>query len=202
MHGHLFNPRDIDKLEDPARLEWLPPLEVARLLGLAPGARIADIGAGSGYFSIPFARLTSPARLYAVDLQPEMLEILRSKLGRPGTPSNIELLEGSSSATNLKAASCDLVFLANVWHEIDDHAAALREAARILAQGGRVAILDWRSDVDRPPGPPLEHRIPAGEVASFLASSGWIVSLEAEVGRYSYIVVAARPSEPSPPLAC
>jgi ubiquinone/menaquinone biosynthesis C-methylase UbiE len=191
MSGHRFNPKDLGKLDDPKRLEWLPPLEVARLLGLTPGVRVADVGAGSGFFAIPFAGITAPATLHAVDVQPEMLEILRSKLRQPGRPANIELVEGFSEASTLAAASFDLAFLANVWHEIGDRPAALQESARILAKGGRIAILDWRADVDQPPGPPLDHRVPRGEVSALLAASGWNVSLETDVGRYSYIVVAS-----------
>ena len=194
MHGHVFNPRDLHKLEDPERLNWLPPDEVARMLGIAAGMRVADIGAGSGFFAIPFARRTSPARLLAVDLQPAMLEILRTKLQQHGSPANIELIEGAADATNLASDGCDLAFLANVWHEVEDQAAVLREVARILAPGGRLAILDWRTDVQQPPGPPIEHRIAAGQVAATLSSAGWKVRLTAEVGSHSYLAVGSPPS--------
>jgi len=194
MPGHIFNPKDLHKLEDPARLVSMPPEDVVRILGLTSGLHVADVGAGSGFFAIPFARAIGPARLFAVDLQTEMLEILRAKLAQPGAPRNIELVLGAASATHLATASCDLVFLGNVWHELDDRPAALREAARILAPGGRVAILDWRADRPQPPGPPVEHRIAAGEAASTLTSAGWTVSKTADIGQYSYLIVAAPPS--------
>jgi ubiquinone/menaquinone biosynthesis C-methylase UbiE len=172
----------------------MPPEDVMRILGLTSGLRVADVGAGSGFFAIPFARAIAPARLFAVDLQPEMLEILRTKLEQPGAPRNIELVRGAASATHLGTASCDLVFLGNVWHELDDRPAALRESARILAPGGRVAILDWRADRPQPPGPPVEHRIAAGEAASTLTSAGWTVSKTADIGQYSYLIAASPPS--------
>jgi ubiquinone/menaquinone biosynthesis C-methylase UbiE len=168
---------------------------VMRILGLTSGVRVADVGAGSGFFAIPFARAIAPTRLFAVDLRPQMLEILRAKLEQPGAPRNIEPVRGAASATHLGTASCDLVFLGNVWHELDDRPAALRESARILAPGGRVAILDWRTDRPQPPEPSVEHRIAAGETASTLTSAGWTVSRPADIGQYSYLIVA------SPPLA-
>jgi len=172
MSERIFNPSNIHKLEDPERLNWLPPQDVIRLLDLTSAMSIADIGAGSGFFALPFARAIEPGgRLFAVDLQPEMLEFLRVKLRSAGSPRNLELVTGEATATNLDDASCDLVFLGNVWHELDDHARVLREMARILRSGGRVAILDWRTDVPNPPGPPAGHRV-AADVGEHLPAGG------------------------------
>jgi ubiquinone/menaquinone biosynthesis C-methylase UbiE len=193
MSDKVFNPANISRLEDPERLVWLPPGEIAGQLALTPGINIADIGAGTGFFAIPFAHAIGPhGRVYAVDLQAPMLEFLSRKLQRPGSPSNIELEQGSAAATGLPAASCDLVFQANVWHEIAGHAAALREAARILRPGGRLAILDWRTDVTQPPGPPLDHRIDVPLVLAALATHGFAVSSTGPVGLYNYLVIATR----------
>ena len=192
MREKIFNPRDTYKLEDPARLTWLPPQDVVQLLSLTNGTSIADIGAGSGFFAVPFARAIEPdGWLFAVDLQLEMLDFLRAKLRDAASPRNLELIAGEATATNLKDASCDLVFLGNVWHELDDRARVLRETARILRPGGRVAILDWRSDVPQPPGPPRDHRIGEGETACILEALGWGVSLSTTVGQFSYLIVAA-----------
>jgi ubiquinone/menaquinone biosynthesis C-methylase UbiE len=191
MSERIFNPSNIHKLEDPERLNWLPPQDVIRLLNLTSGMFIADIGAGSGFFALPFARAIEPAgRLFAVDLQPEMLEFLRVKLRSAGSRWNLELVTGEATATNLDDASCDLVFLGNVWHELDDHARVLREMARILRSGGRVAILDWRTDVPNPPGPPAGHRVAAADAAAALQTAGWAVIESTAVGTYSYLVTA------------
>jgi ubiquinone/menaquinone biosynthesis C-methylase UbiE len=185
-----FNVTDVHKLEDPERPKWLPPDEAVRLLGLKAGVTVADVGAGTGYFAIPFAGAV--AQVYAVDPQPELLAILKDKLRQPGMPSNILLVQGTAAATELPSACCEVVFLANVWHELDEHRAVLREAARVLTPGGRIGILDWRIDMAGPPGPPAQHRISMEEVIAMLRSEGWGTRHSDPLGRYSYMVVASR----------
>ncbi len=187
MNERTFRASQAHKLEDPERLNSLPPAQVMASLGLRPGMVVADVGAGTGYFAIPFAREVD--RVFAVDFQPEMLDLLRQKLDVTGAPGNVELVAGSAVETGLKDGSCDLVFLANIWHELDDHAAVLREARRVLRGTGRVAVLDWRADVERPPGPPLDHRITMEAAASTLKDEGWNLQGSETIGVYSYMVV-------------
>ena len=140
-------------------------------LGLTPGMVIVDIGAGTGYFSIPLLESPMvPSRVYAVDLQREMLDILQSKLSEANR-TRMLLVQGSAAHTNLPTASCDLALLANVWHELDQGPDVSKECRRILKLGGRLAILDWRSDAQPPPGPPLAHRISSATVVSELQAS-------------------------------
>jgi ubiquinone/menaquinone biosynthesis C-methylase UbiE len=187
-HERMFRHEHAHKLDDPDRQRWLPTGAVVECLSLQPGMSVADVGAGTGYFALPIARAVVPGgQVFAVDVQPEMLARLRERL-EPGLP--IALVEGEATRTTLHAASVDLVFLANVWHEIDDREAALAEAARILRPGGRVAILDWRTDVEQPPGPPLGHRLAASDVQAMLGANGWKVEPSQSVGDYSYLMVA------------
>jgi len=195
MGERLFKPQDAHKLEDPERQIWLPVVDVIRASAIRPGISVADIGAGTGYFAIPLARAVGVGgKVYAVDLQPEMLNKLREKLAGPDAPRNIELVRGAASKTTLPSMCADFVFVANVWHEVEDHAAALQEAARILAPGGSLALLDWRSDTSPPPGPPADHRLPAAGVLQFLVESGWTTNGPANIGRYSYFIRAIPPN--------
>jgi ubiquinone/menaquinone biosynthesis C-methylase UbiE len=190
-HERMFRHEHASKLDDPDRQRWLPADIVIPRLALEAGMCVADIGAGTGYFAIPIARAVSPGgRVFAVDLQHAMLEDLRARL-EPGLP--VVTIEGDAVATTLADASVDRVLLANVWHELDDEAGALAEAARILRPEGRIAILDWRTDVEEPPGPPLEHRVAASEVRAALRARGWKVESPEPIGHFSYIVVASRP---------
>lgn len=150
---------------------------------------VADVGAGTGYFALPMAHAVDPGgQVFAVDVQPEMLERLRARLD-PGLP--VVLVAGDATHTTLKDASIDLVLFANVWHEIDDCRAALTEATRVLRPDGQLAILDWRTDVKHPPGPPLEHRIAASDVKATLRGGGWTIEASEPVGMFSYLILAA-----------
>ncbi len=192
MNERTFSVANAHKLEDPERLTWLPPNEVINSLELRPGMAVADIGAGTGYFTLPIARaVRNGGTVHAVDFQTGMLEILGKKLLEPDAPTNILLVHGTASHTTLPDKCVDLVFIANVWHEVDDHLLVLKEATRVLRPGGRLAILDWRPDVERPPGPPLEHRIAAGTVLQTLKLDGWNAERSGNVGRYSYLIIAA-----------
>ena len=194
MNPRTFKAADAQRLDDPERLKWLPPQELISALSISVGMTVADIGAGTGYFAIPFAHAVEPTgTVFAVDFQAGMLAVLRQKLGSPGAPRNVRLLEGSANSTGVPESACDVVLLANIWHELDDHATALREAARILKSGGVIAVLDWRDDVTRPPGPPLEHRVPVAKTRSALEDAGFQFLQDTSFGRYSYLVVGTRP---------
>ena len=188
MHDRRFNPSLAHRLDDPARLLWLPPDEVIAMLRVQPGDLVADIGAGTGYFTLPLAHaLGSKGKVWAVDAQTEMLSLLKEKLDLAGV-SNVEPVCAEGDRTEIPDAACTLVFLANVWHEFEDRDAVLREAQRILSPGGRVAILDWRTDVEPVHGPPLAHRIAAADAVRDMRHAGFEQLASAEVGRYSWVV--------------
>ena len=190
MHERRFSAAHAHRLEDPERKIWLPPAEVMRALALQPGETAADLGAGTGYFALPMAVAVGQAgKIYAVDAQTEMLALLKSKLDREGL-ANVELVHAEAERTGLPEASCDLYFLANVWHELEDWAAAAREARRVLKTGGRVAILDWRPDVDAENGPPLAHRVDPSHASGYLLAAGFQLADAVMVGRYSWLLQA------------
>jgi len=195
MGDRLFKPQDAHKLEDPERQVWLPVADVIRALAIRPGMHIADVGAGTGYFAIPMAQAVGPnGKVYAIDLQLEMLNMLRGKLERLDAPHNIDLAQGEAGKTTLGSKCADVVLIANVWHELDDHEAALQEAARILVPGGTLALLDWRPDKKSPPGPPSDHRLPASDVVQFLTKHNWTTAPPVNIGHYSYFIGAIPPN--------
>lgn len=170
----------------------MPPDEATAALDLKPGMAVADIGAGSGFFALPFARAAGPAGVvWAVDVQPAMLKLLEEKLRQQGAPRNIRLREGEAVNTGLPAASCDLAFLGNIWHELDQPGVVLAEMRRILRPGGRIAILDWRIDAPHPPGPPPDHRVASTETEAALKRDNWRNPSLRHFGQYSYLLIAA-----------
>ena len=194
MHNRRFDPDQAPRLDDPERLQWFPPQRLIEAIQLQPGMAIADIGAGTGFFAAPMAEFTgSSGVVYAVDVEKKMLARLREKIELCIAPPNIVLVEADAIGTSLPYAGCDRVLVANVWHEIEDARAALNEFARILRSDGCLAILDWRPDATRPPGPPLDHRVSCEQTCATLVRSGWKLVSSEPFGPYSYLVMAAPP---------
>lgn len=190
MNDKRFDASKAGRLDDPARLLWLPPAEVIGALAIQSGDSIADIGAGTGYFSLPLADAAgTKGTVYAVDSQAEMLALLQQRLETKSI-TNIELVHAEADSTGLPDASCTLVFLANVWHEFVDRAAVLRECKRILKPKGRIAILDWRTDVAPPPGPPVDHRLSASDAEDALLAVGYAQIAHRNTGACSWLVQA------------
>jgi ubiquinone/menaquinone biosynthesis C-methylase UbiE len=196
-HPRRFSPAQAHRLDAPERRLWLPIEPVLKAIELTPGMAVADIGAGTGYFALPIAQAVgSSGRVSAVDVASEMLALLNEKILTAGI-TNIDCVRGEAEATGLESAAFDRVLLANIWHEVDDRSATLKEAARLLRPEGRIVILDWSPDVPASgatqPGPPIEHRIPLSEVRRQLAGSDWGISFAGAIGEYSWLVLATRP---------
>lgn len=187
-----FDPSKASRLDAPDRGDHFPINATLDLLALEPGMNIADIGAGTGYFSLPLARRAAPGVVYAVDPSPLLLGLLRDKLQAPDAPANIRLVEARDVATTLPDASCHLVFLSAVWHELDDRQAALREFARISAPGARLAVLDWSPEGVSPPGPPPEHRFTLAQASRELVAEGWKMTYAAPLTGSTWLVIAQR----------
>jgi ubiquinone/menaquinone biosynthesis C-methylase UbiE len=190
MTDRRFNPNLAERLERPERLTWLPPVEVLQAVGVSGSEVVADVGAGTGYFTFPLAKAVGgKGKVYALDSQPEMLSLLRNKLDA-SSANNIELVHAEADQTGLPNGICDLVFLANVWHEFPDRSAVLRESMRILKKSGRIAILDWRPDVEPEHGPPLSHRLSASSSVADLLAGGFKQPSFSNIGEYSWLVQA------------
>ncbi len=192
MENRRFDIANAARLDTPERFESLPPAEVLGALKIATDDTIADIGAGTGYFALPMAQASANGLVYAVDAQPAMLAMLKSKAAGVG---NVRIVHAEAEATTLESDSCDLVFLANVWHEFYRRSDVLQEALRILKDKGRIAILDWRPDVERLSGPPLEHRLGSRQAVEELEAAGFERSAWQQIGRYSWLVQAIVPEK-------
>lgn len=191
MTGRPFSASLAERLDRPERVTWLPPSEVIRAIDVKADQTIADIGAGTGYFTLPLAAAVGKrGRVFALDSQLEMLNILSKKL-HGAAKENVEPLHARADDTFLSSARCDLVFMANVWHEFPDRAAVLRESKRILKSLGRIAILDWRPDVEPEHGPPLSHRLSGQSALEELSSAGFAQSSLRNIGTYSWLVQAS-----------
>lgn len=138
--------------------EWLQTLDsqnrVARLkvdeavarLGLAPGAVVADIGAGSGVFTLPLARAVPQGRVYAVDIDQGLVDHIARK-AEEARAANVRPVLGQFTDPRLPAKDVDVAFIFDVLHHIEDRATYLRSLAGYLRPGGRIAVIDFHPEL-------------------------------------------------------
>jgi SAM-dependent methyltransferase len=158
------------EFDNPDRDSWQKPDQVVEILQLAPTTRVADIGAGTGYFSVRIARLVPDGKVFAVDIEPDMLRYL----GERAHHEHLHVLKpvrANVRSPNLPA-QVDIALLVDTYHHIDDRVAHFFSRLKSsLRPGGRLAIVDFK--VDAPEGPPPEHRIPPEKVTAELEQAGY-----------------------------
>jgi ubiquinone/menaquinone biosynthesis C-methylase UbiE len=122
---------------------WQQPERVIEALGIEPGDRVADLGAGSGYFTLRLANAVGPdGRVYAVDVDEEMNEYLRTRVEQAGV-AKVDVILGRFEDPLLPDGGIDLVLTVDTYHHIDGRPAYFRRLQRDLAPGGRVAVIDY-----------------------------------------------------------
>ncbi len=173
-HQHSFGHAEqwAHVFDDPARDAWQKPHEVISALALKPDATVADIGAGTGYFSARFSRMLSEGKVYAVDLEPDMVKYLRERAQREHL-DNMVAVQGKADDAALPE-KVDLALLVDVYHHIDAREAYFRRLQASLKPAGRVAIIDFR--MDSKDGPPRAARIAPERVKSEMAAAGYALA--------------------------
>jgi SAM-dependent methyltransferase len=161
-----------DWLERPERESEEEPDKALDALGPLAGASVADVGAGSGYFTVRLAaRVGSAGRVYANDLQPEMLKLLAARLARERI-TNVTLVQGAIDDPRLPAESLDLVLMVDVYHEFSAPQRMLRAIRTALKPGGRLVLLEYRKE---DPNVPIriEHKMTVDEATLELEAEGF-----------------------------
>jgi ubiquinone/menaquinone biosynthesis C-methylase UbiE len=158
-HGRLFPPQDLGLLEAPDRDRWQRPDRIMDALGVADASRVADVGAGSGWFTIRLARRVGPQGVvYAEDVQQEMLNAISRRVQREGL-ANVRPVLGRGADPRLPPGTLDAVLLVDAFHEIEDRVAMLSNIAQALKPQGKVGVIDFRVDGGGGPGPDLDERV-------------------------------------------
>lgn len=145
-HGALFRPGDIGLLEGADREVWQKPDQIMDSLGIADGARVADVGAAGGWFTIRLARRVGPnGVVFAEDVQPEMLEATRRRAAKENL-HNVQIVHGSPTDPMLPANSLDAVLIVEAYQEIQNGNPLmfLENVRTALKNGGRVGIVDYK----------------------------------------------------------
>jgi len=140
-------------------------------VGIAPGDVAVDIGAGTGFWTLPLSQLVGPAGMvYAVDVEPIMHEELGT-LVREKQLSNVQVVPSSEQEIPLSNAVADVAIAGFVVHEPADHAAFVHEIVRLLRPGGRLLVVDGQKKPSEK-GPLLEHRLAQRDVEAMLSNAG------------------------------
>jgi len=177
-------------LEDPQRDAYQKPQEVVAALDLKDGEVIADVGAGSGYFSLRFAHhVGERGRVYAIDINPEMIRYLNRRI-RDLNLGNVVTILSDPDDPFLPDASIDLFFLCDTWHHIEHQPEYLALMKRMLKPGGRVAMVDFQKR-DLPVGPPVEMKIAREDLLRQMESNGFRLVREYTFLPYQYFLVFA-----------
>jgi SAM-dependent methyltransferase len=157
------------RFDDPARDEWQMPARVIDALQLKSGQLVADIGAGTGYFTVRLAKSLAAPKVYAVDIEPSMVEYVKQRAVREGL-KNVVAVQAAADRTNLPEP-VDLVLVVDTYHHIPNRVAYFAGLKARMRPGARLAIVDFRKD--SPDGPPVEFRFTPAQISAELASAGF-----------------------------
>ena len=175
MQHRFDDPARLAKsFDDPKRDAWQMPDRVIAALALKPGGSVADIGAGTGYFSMRLAKAVPDGVVYAVDIEPNMVVHLKTRAAAEKL-TNVTAVLASAASPNLPTP-VDLILVVDTYHHIGDRPDYFRARRSRLTPGGRIAIIDFRKEA--PEGPPAHFRFTPEQIRKEMADAGYNVAAE------------------------
>jgi len=184
-------------LERSEREDEEAPDVALNVLKIPKGAAVADIGAGSGYITVRLADRVGPTgRVFANDVQPQMLNILSRRLDRSKI-TNVTLIEGTFDDPRLPPTSVDLVLMVDVYHELSQPQSILRHLRESLKPGGRLVLLEYRKEDPTVPIKP-EHKMSVAEARMEVEAEGFTLSKVDEALPRQHILIFVATTNPQP----
>lgn len=182
-----------DWLDRSERVQEEEPDVALDAIKLAAGSTVADVGAGSGYMTVKMAKRVGPTgKVYANDIQPQMLNLLRQRLDREKIP-NVELVLGTYDDPRLPANSVDLILMVDVYHEFSQPQAMLRRMRESLKTGGRLVLLEYRKEDPSIPIRP-DHKMSVAEAKMEIEAEGFTLgSVDGRLPRQHILVFTKNP---------
>lgn len=175
--------------DDPARDEWQRPDQVLQAMALSPAMIVADIGAGTGYFSMRLARAVPSGQVIATDIEPDMVRYLEERARREQL-GNVRAVRAPASSSGLEANSVDRILIVDVWHHIEQRVAYAKDLAAALRPGGKIFVVDFTMEAKH--GPPVAMRIAPDALVAELTAAGLAAKVSAVTLPDQYIVEAER----------
>jgi ubiquinone/menaquinone biosynthesis C-methylase UbiE len=189
MDKKRFNPQKLHILNNPDRLSDQPPEYIWNKLNLKNPNILVDIGAGTGFFSIPFVGYTKNGKVFACDISDIMIEWMKNNVCQKHP--NIIPLKMEECAVPLEDGVADLVYMINLHHELDEPEEMLKESFRLLKDDGEIFIVDWKNE-EMSQGPPKHLRYFPEEVKNQLIRVGFKnVAIYNEMSKH-FLVIAER----------
>lgn len=170
----------LDRLDDPERDQYQKPAQVVDALGLTPGMHVADLGAGSGYFTRRFVEAVGETgKVYVIDVEPEALKYVEHRLVQMHRPFKAEFILARPDNPKIPVESVDLIFICNTYHHLEDRTEYFRNLKSSLRPGGRIAIVDFYHD-DRSGelGFPKRHLVAKEKVVEEMREAGYRLEKE------------------------
>ncbi len=186
---HKFDPSHADRLLGPERRKLNDPDAILGALGVSPGMRLADVGCGPGFYTLPAAeRVGDEGRVYALDVQHEMIARTEERAAEAGL-DNVQGMLSKEAELPLPNEAVDVALLANVLHESPDRVTFLAEIGRTLRRDGVLGVVDWRKE-EMPMGPPVSDRLSPDQVEADLRAAGFEVEGQFPAGPRHYGIKA------------
>jgi SAM-dependent methyltransferase len=199
-HHRFANAEEwVAQFDSPDRDAWQKPDAVLAALALRPDAAVADLGAGTGYFAVRLARAAPRGRVYAVDIEPDMVRYLGERAAREGL-GNLVAVQGEADDPKLPA-DVDVAVIVDTYHHIADPTKFFGQVRERLRPGGLLVVVDFKKDApDDAPGPPAAMRVADDIVAAHLKKLGLEhVRTDRDTLPYQYLVVLRRPDPGAAP---
>lgn len=173
---HRFDSADewAKSFDDPGRDQWQMPARVIEALNLKRGQTVADIGAGTGYFTIPLAKSPAAPRVYAVDIESSMVNYVRQRAMKEGM-KNVIAVQAASDKTNLPEP-VDVVLIVDTYHHLPNRVAYFSALRTLMKPSARLAIVDFRKG--SPDGPPEEFRFTPDQISGELGKAGFVLQAQ------------------------
>lgn len=187
QHGRLFPPVELGILEGPDRDAWQRPDQIMDELRISDGSVVADLGAGAGWFTVRLAHRVGPnGRVYAEDIQPQMIEAISRRVAREQV-THVKTILGSPSDPRLPTP-VDAVLIVDAYHEMAQPVLLLRNVAAALKPDGRLGIVDFKKD-GHGPGPAMDERVDPERVIRDAEAAGLRLISRPTFLRYEFMLV-------------
>ncbi len=189
MHQlHRDSKAYIGMLDDPERDAYQKPHEVLTALSIKPGEVIADIGAGSGYFTFRLAHhVGNHGKVYAIDVSPDMILHLNRRI-RDLKAANVSSILADPDDPLLSERSVNRFFFSNSWHHIENHTKYLSLMKKMLKPGGEIVMIDFHKK-ELPVGPPMQMKIAREDLIKQMETNGFRLTKEHTFLPYQYFLV-------------